>query len=210
MPNLTSTELTIAAAGERVREALDLAGWPGRRAVWLLSHGQFSMADLADALLDHQAGAQLDIITWNLGPKELDRLVGYFRNGVVAECRLLMDRSFGTRSGGGSLVFPRLQEAQEAGALDFRLADVHSKIFLLAAGGQQFVAGGTSNWNLARRLEDVRLEANRRLHEQFSAAFDRIWKASRRDRTARQAELSSALKPMTRRRGRAAAPLDVA
>ena len=96
--------------------------------------------------------------------------------GVVKECSIITDRSFPARA---PAAWSSIVEAN-AGAVpvSVRLGQVHSKLFFLRAGERHIVCGGSSNWNLVRRVEDFCIEENRALYDDFMVIWDRLWGAA--------------------------------
>ena len=129
MPGIGSTRLTLAAGGERAAAALAAAGWPGASSVWLLTLGQFSAADVFEALLADGGPWEARIMAWHFGAGEFGRLLERVRSGVVKECSIITDRSFPARA---PAAWSSIVEAN-AGAdpVSVRLGQVHSKLFFL-------------------------------------------------------------------------------
>lgn len=153
----------LASAKETIGEIT-----PGCRIVGV-NKCQFSLLDLAVAVIDQVGSSELTVATWTPGKAEMDSVFQMLKMRKIASFRLLVDRSFPTRQ---PLYVQRLLDI--AGPDSVRQTRTHAKFALIAAGDYRITIRTSMNFNRNRRLEQFDLDDDPVIYDFFQAMIDEV------------------------------------
>jgi hypothetical protein len=114
-----------------------------------LTKGQFSLIDLAAAVLEKTGPADVGVWTWCIAEYEVEAFTAFFVDKRVASLRVVMDWAGAQRD------MPLMGELQERFGLDcLRVTKTHAKIVLVTtADGWAVTIRGSMNLNANARFE---------------------------------------------------------
>jgi hypothetical protein len=139
----------VAAAGRclsTAKDALAEFDWGGH--IFGLTKGQFSMIDLAAAVLDKTGPADVGVWTWCIAEYEVEAFTAFFSDRRVTKLRVVMDWAGAQRD------MPLVGELQTRFGVDcIRVTKTHAKIVTVAAGDWRVVIRGSMNLNSNPRFE---------------------------------------------------------
>ena len=146
---------------------------PGE-ALFGLTNGQFSCAELLAWILDNTSIADVYISTWSVGMSEAIWLGEQLREGTMRTLRILVDRSWPTRH---EKFCAHL--CAQIGADKIRLLRTHAKIMVVRNESWAVVVRGSLNFNPNPRLEHFDLDENPEMadwviREVFTGAFEKL------------------------------------
>lgn len=151
-----------------------LAGLQRGGHVFGLTKGQFSMIDVAAALLDRVGPARLSIWTWCIAAYEVAAVTAFMADRRVTGLRMVMDYSAARRD------MPLLADLQgRFGADCLRVTKTHAKILTIATDcGWQLVARGSMNLNFNPRFEQFDVTDGPDAFGLVAGLEDALWQAA--------------------------------
>lgn len=164
-----------AARGLTMQSARDfLAGIEMGGHVFGVTKGQFSMIDVADALLEIAGPSDVSVWTWCIADYEVEAVTAFMRDGRIRSLRMVVDYSSTQRE--TSL----LADIQARFGVDsIRVTKTHAKLLTVFGGGWSFVARGSMNLNANRRLEQVDVTADDATFRAIMDVEAEIWAAGK-------------------------------
>jgi hypothetical protein len=142
----------VASAGKCLASAeAALAGFTRGCHIFGLTKGQFSMIDLAAAVLGITGPAGVTLWTWAIADYEAEAFGAFFRDGRVKSLRVVLDWSASQRN---AVLVGELQERFGLDAV--RITKTHAKIVTVStpgADGWRVVIRGSMNLNFNPRFE---------------------------------------------------------
>jgi hypothetical protein len=118
------------------------------RHVFGITKGQFSMIDIAAAVLERTGPADVSVWTWCIAEYEVSAVTAFMVNGRVRDFRLVMDWAGAQRD------MPLVADLQERFGLDcIRVTKTHAKIVMIANEDWRVVIRGSMNLNSNPRFE---------------------------------------------------------
>lgn len=164
-----------AARGLTMQSARDfLAGIEKGGHVFGVTKGQFSMIDVADALLEIAGPSDVSVWTWCIADYEVEAVTAFMRDGRIRSLRMLVDHSSTQRE---SSLLADIQA--KFGVDSMRATKNHAKVLTIRGGGWHFVARGSMNLNSNRRLEQVDVSADEPSFRMIAAIEAEIWEAGK-------------------------------
>jgi hypothetical protein len=136
-----------------------------------LTKGQFSLADMIEALLEKSGPAALSISTWTAAGTDVSRMMGLLQSGKILSCRWLVDLTFVRRC-------PSLAQEirQKFGHDAIRVTKTHAKFATIANGEWEIALRSSMNLNQNPRLESFQVGHDPILCQFLSGVLDEIWK----------------------------------
>jgi len=143
-------------------------------ALFGLTNGQFSCAELLAWILDYVGAADVYISTWSIGMSETTWLGEKLRDGTIRNLKILVDRSWPTRHEKFCVHL-----CEQVGADKIRLLRTHAKIMVVRNESWAVVVRGSLNLNPNPRLEHFDLDdspelADWLIREVFIGAFEKL------------------------------------
>lgn len=142
-------------AKESLRTAAQAIGQPTKNmAIFILSHGQWSMLDAILHILNQTPKpASLSVWTWKSAEHDLETITNLHRHGDLTDALLIIDRAAREMPGHTKLL---QQWLAYFGPGSVRLAVTHAKMATIAdaAGGKYFLRG-SMNLNYNPRYEQL-------------------------------------------------------
>lgn len=140
-----------------------------------LTRGQFSLADLIEAILQKTGPASLAISTWTAAHADVERMMALLESGAITGCRFLVDQTFVRR-------VPALaaQIRKLFGDDAIRVTKTHAKFATIVNNKWQVALRSSMNLNQNPRLESFQVGHDPELCNFLAAAMDDIWR--RQDR----------------------------
>ena len=169
---LARREGTAALALGHAAEAL--AGLTRGGHVFGLTKGQFSMIDVAAALLDRVGPARLSIWTWCIAAYEVAAVTAFMADQRVTDLRMVLDYSAARRD------MPLLADLQGRFGDDcLRVTKTHAKILTIATDcGWRLVARGSMNLNFNPRFEQFDVTDGPDTFDLVAGLEDALWQAA--------------------------------
>lgn len=128
------------------RSALAGLGRDGH--VFGVTKGQFSMIDIAAAVLEKTGPADVSVWTWCIADYEIEAIGAFLTNGDIRNFRLVMDWAGAQRD------MPLVAELQTRFGLDcIRVIKTHAKIVTIGNEDWRVVVRGSMNLNSNPRFE---------------------------------------------------------
>lgn len=151
-----------------------LAGLQRGGHVFGLTKGQFSMIDVAAALLDRVGPARLSIWTWCIAAYEVAAVTAFMADRRVTGLRMVLDYSAARRD------MPLLADLQgRFGADCLRVTKTHAKILTIATDcGWRLVARGSMNLNFNPRFEQFDVTDGPDAFGLVAGLEDALWQAA--------------------------------
>jgi len=118
--------------------------------LYLLTFGQFDIADVIEHLLNGTGPAEVTCATWTAGAADLERAEKLLRSDRITSMRWILDQSFPSRQ---PAYFRKLIE--RFGQDSAVLTNSHAKFVLIKADGCRLVVRTSANLNANKRLENV-------------------------------------------------------
>lgn len=149
-----------------------------------LTHGQFSLADMIEAVIELAGGEieGLDIATWTASGYDASRMLDLVQSGNCGRMRWVVDDIFVRRQ-------PQLsRELLDQGA-EVRILKTHAK-FAVFRGRRNFVLRTSMNLNANPRLEFFELSESGELVEFFGGLVDKVFSCAE-NRRVRLADIPS-------------------
>jgi hypothetical protein len=142
--------------------------------VFGLTKGQFSMIDIASALLDKVGPARVSVWTWCIAAYEIEAFTAFMRDSRITQLRMVMDYSAARRDQ------PLLAEMQHRFGVEcLRVAKTHAKILTIASeSGWRLVARGSMNLNFNPRFEQFDVSDGGGAFDVMAEIEAEIWRNS--------------------------------
>ena len=116
--------------------------------VFGITKGQFSMIDIAAAVLEKTGPADVAVWTWCIADYEVDAIGAFLQSGDIRGFRLVMDWAGAQRD------MPIVSQLQERFGLDcIRVTKTHAKIVMVSNADWKVVIRGSMNLNSNPRFE---------------------------------------------------------
>lgn len=145
---------------------------PGAEIV-VLTHGQFSLIDALEALLDTTGPADLTVSTWSAAGADLTHAHQFLVDGRVKSIRFVVDRSFATRQPDYCGVLRSLY-----GDDAIRTTRCHAKFATIRNDAWNLAVRTSMNLNENPRLELIEVSDDPSLAAFLDAEVDAIFAAS--------------------------------
>ena len=147
-----------------------LADYEPGGAVFGLTKGQFSMIDIAQAVLEHTGPADVGLWTWAIADYEVQAVSAFMNDGRVRAFRLLMDY------GGAKRDMPLVGELQAKFGVDcVRVSLTHAKIVTICNEKWRTVIRGSMNLNFNPRFEQFDVSDADSAFVVVETMMDEIW-----------------------------------
>lgn len=155
-------ETAAEAIADLERDGMELFG---------LTRGQFSLADLLEAVLDKTGPAELGISTWTAAHTDVERMMLLNKSGRVTKCRWLVDQTFVRR-------VPALAaQIRELFGMDaIRVTKTHAKFCTVTNAEWKVAVRSSMNLNQNPRMESFQVGHDPELCKFLSEAMDDIWR----------------------------------
>ena len=152
-----------------------LSGFDRGAHVFGLTKGQFSMIDIASAVLEHTGPADVAVWTWCIAEYEVAAITAFMNNGAVSGFRLVMDWAGAQRD------MPVVAELQAQFGDDcVRVTKSHAKIVTIStACGWRVVIRGSMNLNANPRFEQFDVSDDPAIFAVIADMMDEMWKRGR-------------------------------
>lgn len=138
-----------------------------------LTHGQFSLLDLIQAVLEYTGSADLDICTWSAGLYDADAAARFQSDGRLRRVRFVMD-SASQKRGQASTV----NIADLFGADSIRTTRTHAKFALISNDSWHVVITSSMNLNLNPRVEQFELTEDVHRWQFFTEWVDAVFEST--------------------------------
>lgn len=161
------TKPRIANTG---RAELALQGLDKTNGVYVLTFGDFSLADVFGALLDRTGPADVTAATWTAAAADLEQQMQWLQDGRIKSLRFLVDQSFRARQ---PAYAARLVALFGEGAI--RTTRTHAKFATIRGGGYDFAIRTSMNLNANPRLESLEIDHDPALCDFLDGICDTIW-----------------------------------
>lgn len=160
-----------AARGLTMDAARDvLAGFSPGDHVFALTKGQFSMIDVAHALLERTGPAEVSVWTWCIADYEVQAVTAFIECGLITDFRLIADYSASQRE------MPLLGDIQARFGVDcIRITKTHAKILTVKAGAWRIVARGSMNLNANTRFEQFDVSDSAATYDMVRTIERELW-----------------------------------
>lgn len=163
----TPPRIANTAAAARALEGLD-----HDHGVYILTFGEFSLADVLSALLDRTGPAAITACTWTAAAADLEQQMRRLHDGRITTLRFLVDQSFRSRQ---PAYAARLVELFGEGAV--RTTRTHAKFATVRGGSYHFAVRTSMNLNSNPRLESLEIDHDPALCDFLDGICDDIWGA---------------------------------
>lgn len=116
--------------------------------VFGITKGQFSMIDIASAVLEKTGPADVAVWTWCIAEYEVEAIGAFINSGDIRDFRLVMDWAGAQRD------MPIVADLQKRFGLDcIRVTKTHAKIVMISNEDWKVVIRGSMNLNANPRFE---------------------------------------------------------
>ncbi len=136
-----------------------------------LTQGQFSLLDLARAVIRQVGPSELTVSTWTTGIRDAENAGWLLENGELTSFRLLTDRSFPGRHPEYSRRILSL-----FGPDSIRVTITHAKFALIRAGDWRISIRSSMNLNRNKRWEQFDLDDSAEIFDFFQDFVDDVWR----------------------------------
>ena len=167
-----------------------LAGFDKESEFYGFTKGQFSVVDLLQESVKHTGRADLVISTWTASKADVSKVLEFLDSGKVNSARWLVDLTFQNRS-------PELahQIRQTFGMDAIRVAQNHSKFFMLSNDSWKVICQTSMNLNYNPRFENFNIKHDPELFDFHQTIVDEIWaKQTKKLASKRPAEIKKFFK----------------
>lgn len=150
--------------------AATIEGFTKNVEIFGFTKGQFSLIDLADAVLDYTGPAEIFVSTWTAATADLDGVLDWIERGRVIDARWLVDLTFQRRA-------PELAHKirQIFGPDSIRVAQTHAKFMLIENQDWSVVIRTSMNLNFNPRFEDFTIAHDPELADFLRGIMSEIW-----------------------------------
>ena len=162
-------EASAARCLASAKEAL--AGFEQGAHVFGLTKGQFSMIDIADAVLAITGPADVAIWTWCIAEYEVEAITKFLIDKRVESLRMVMDWTGAQRD------MPVVEELQQRFGMDcIRVTKTHAKIVTVATEcGWRVTIRGSMNLNSNPRFEQFDVSDDERIYAVVEDMMVELW-----------------------------------
>lgn len=143
--------------------------------IYGFTKGQFSIIDVITHALTITGPARLRISTWTAANTDVTTVLDFVNDGTLTAARWLVDLTFQRRS---PELAHRIREV--FGADSIRVAQNHSKFFLLDNDDWQIVCRTSMNLNFNPRFENFQIAHDPEMWEFHDEIFQEIWRKQKR------------------------------
>ncbi len=140
-----------------------------------LTRGQFSLADMLEAILAHTGPAELSISTWTAASTSVSRMLALLEDGSITGCRWLVDQTF-IRRAPALVAEIRRQFGDDA----LRVTKTHAKFATITNADWRVALRSSMNLNQNPRLESFEVGHDPQLCSFLVEVMDQVWQ--RQDR----------------------------
>ena len=151
--------------------ALALAGFERGAHLFGLTKGQFSLIDLAAAVLHRTGPADVSVWTWCIAEYEVQAVSAFIADGRIRRFRMVIDWAGAQRD------MPLVGDLQHRfGADCIRVTKTHAKIVQIATDdGWRVTIRGSMNLNANPRFEQFDVSDDAGVHGTVEAVMDEMW-----------------------------------
>jgi hypothetical protein len=144
--------------------------------VYGLTKGQFSLADMIEAILEKTGPASLGVSTWTAANASIQSMMELLQSGRITGCRWLVDQTFVRRCPGlvGEI-------RRKFGADAIRVTKTHAKFVTITNDEWKVALRSSMNLNQNPRLESFEVGHDPQLCAFLEQVLDDVWKKQRRD-----------------------------
>lgn len=155
----------------KVASAKDtIHGFDHDTAIAGLTHGQFSLLDLMQAILDYTGPADLDVATFSVGLSDIDTAKRLHDEGRFRNPRVILDS--GTAKRGSA---SHVDIADVWGPDAVRITKNHAKVSLIGNDDWKVVLTSSMNFNFNPRIEQFDLAHDPPRYDYFRAWIDAVF-----------------------------------
>lgn len=140
------------------------------RGIYILTFGEFSLADVFAALLDRTGPAHITAATWTAAAADLDQQMQWLQDGRILSIRFLVDQSFRSRQ---PAYAARLIELFGENAI--RTTRTHAKFATIRNDKADYAIRTSMNLNSNPRLESLEIDNDPDLCDFLDGICDEIW-----------------------------------
>lgn len=181
-----NTKVQMRDLRRKQTAAESIAGFDKDVEIFGFTKGQFSLADLADAVIAKIGKCEMTISTWTAANTDITKIMELIESGSITSAKWLIDISLQRR-------FPQLaMRIKEVFGEDaIRIAKNHAKFMILKNDQWQVVIRTSMNLNFNPRFEDFTIQNSPALCNFMETIIDEIWnkqKPSLQDATVAEAE----------------------
>lgn len=170
----TKTEIRDLRRKETAVQAIE--GFDKETEIFGFTKGQFSLADLAEAVVKKIGKCEMTISTWTAANTDITKIMEFIESGKVYSARWLIDISLQRRT-------PQLaQRIRDIFGNDaIRIAKNHAKFMILKNEEWQVVIRTSMNLNFNPRFEDFTIQHNPELSDFLEGIMNEIWQKQKRE-----------------------------
>lgn len=181
-----NTKVQMRDLRRKQTAAESIAGFDKDVEIFGFTKGQFSLADLADAVIAKIGKCEMTISTWTAANTDITKIMELIESGSITSAKWLIDISLQRR-------FPQLaMRIKEVFGEDaIRIAKNHAKFMILKNDQWQVIIRTSMNLNFNPRFEDFTIQNSPALCNFMETIIDEIWnkqKPSLQDATVAEAE----------------------
>lgn len=179
-PGETRSKANAAAMNRRRKAAAEchdsamaaLADFDRGAHIFGLNRGQFSMIDLASAVLEKTGPADVSVWTWVIAEYEIEAVGGFVRSGLIRSFRMVLDWT------GAQREMPYIRDLQDKfGADCLRVTKTHAKIITASTDcGWRVVVRGSMNLNKNPRFEQFDVSDDPAVFDVVRGLEDEFWR----------------------------------
>jgi len=151
-----------------------LAGLTRHGELYCLTHGQFSLMDAVEALLDTTGPADVAISTWTAAAADLSRSAEHLRDRRIRSLRFVVDCSFPQRQPGYAA-----QLVELFGVDAIRTTRTHAKFVTITNSAWNIACRTSMNLNENPRLEHIEISDDPALCGFLNSVVDAIFTEER-------------------------------
>lgn len=137
---------------------------------FILTFGQFSLADALIALLDQTGPASVDLATWTAADADLTKVGNLMEAMSITKLRMVLDRSFYNRQPGYCY---RMRDIFGDDCL--RFVRSHAKFMVIRNDDYHIVVRTSMNLNNNPRLENIEISESKGFADFFGSVVDSIF-----------------------------------
>jgi hypothetical protein len=160
--DLKRKESAAQAVAELERDGMEIFG---------LTRGQFSLADMIEAIVQKTGPVEMVISTWTAATTDASQMQALLKSGLILDCKWLVDISLVRRK-------PELasQVREQFGPDAIRVMQTHAKFVLLRNAEWQVVIRSSMNLNQNPRLESFQVGHDPEMAAWLQRVVDDVWK----------------------------------
>ncbi len=162
----------VAESGLKLGLARDaISGLDRGKHIFGLTKGQFSMIDIAAAVLEKTGPADVSVWTWCIAEYEVEAFSAFFADRRVSALRVVMDWAGAQRD------MPIVGDLQDRFGVDcIRVTKTHAKIVTVATEcGWRVVIRGSMNLNANPRFEQFDVSDDEAIFDTVDDVMSELW-----------------------------------